>query len=202
MIILSEKINDCIQFHVLIFVAEDFASNIELTEEQQIQLLQEYENEMAINEKNKRIFEDPSLLLDSPQDSAPTTPQTKSPASGKLNKSAPQTKTNNKADKNKRVIADTRSKSSDTISTANQKGALKKNVAKKDNATKKRNDVTSNMKEDHFVAEKKTVVKKSKVKSLSEELAENDPKVLSDSASNNSDESWEKEFEIDDLTAK
>lgn len=155
---------------------------------------------MAINEKNKRVFEDPSLLLESPQDSAPATPQTKSPASSKSNKSAPQAKPNNKADKTKRAFADTRSKSSDTISSAAaQKGALKKNVTKKDSSTKKRNDVTSNMKEDHFVAEKKTVVKKSKAKSLSEEMAENDSKVLSDSASNNSDESWEKEFEIDDL---
>ncbi|XP_077283831.1 uncharacterized protein LOC143909626 isoform X2 [Arctopsyche grandis] len=176
---------------------EDFASNIELTEEQQIKLLQEYENEIAANEKNKRLFED-SGSLDSPQDSAPTTPQIQSPASLKSNKSAPQIKATTKVDKTKKAIASTRSKSSDTISSAAQKSASKKTVTKKDAASKKLNEVTSNMKEDHFVADSKTV-KKTKVKSLSEEIAENDPKIISDSASNNSDESWEKEFEIDDL---
>lgn len=121
-----------------------------------------------------------------------------SPASLKSNKSAPQIKATSKVDKTKKAIASTRSKSSDTISSAAQKSAEKKNVVKKDVASKKVNEVTSNMKEDHFVADSKTV-KKTKVKSLSEEIAENDSKIISDSASNNSDESWEKEFEIDDL---
>lgn len=122
--------------------AEDFAHDVELTEEQQILLLEEYEKEIA----SKKLTKQTSTKDIANNNSKNKTTNTKSGNA----KSQSRDKQNNKATDKK----------------------------KKQNAGKKSNDdCGNNLVEDYF----------------------GDKDVQKDDASANSDESWEKEFEIDDV---
>ncbi|KAG7300936.1 hypothetical protein JYU34_015287 [Plutella xylostella] len=121
---------------------EDFAHDVELTEEQQILLLEEYEKEIA----SKKLTKQTSTKDIANNNSKNKTTNTKSGNA----KSQSRDKQNNKATDKK----------------------------KKQNAGKKSNDdCGNNLVEDYF----------------------GDKDVPKDDASANSDESWEKEFEIDDV---
>ncbi|KOB68238.1 putative BSD domain-containing protein 1 [Operophtera brumata] len=132
---------------------EDFANDLELTEEQQILLLEEYEKEIT------------------------TKKQIKSPQRDISNNNTKQTSTSTKS---KTKSAQTRDKLNNK-QTTDKKALKNKNGGQKQSPKKAVKDVCGNdLVEDYF--------------------GEKDENVKDDDS--NSDESWEKEFEIDDVEQK
>lgn len=177
---------------------EDFASNIELSEEQQIKLLQEYEEEIKNAKQTKK----------KPSASSPTKTGAIHKNKNHNDKKSSRNQSETKSNSSKRSINDTRSRSSDAISsmqhtmtkgkTHQSMGALAK---KQKSGTEKKvpkQDIQSMIVEDHFI-EEKVVKTEPKTVSLSEELKEKNISQAADNASSNSDESWEKDFEIENL---
>lgn len=117
---------------------EDFANDVELTEEQQILLLEEYEKEIATKKQIKKSTKDV---------------------------------TNNNIVKNNDNKAQTIDKMNKTID--------KKKNGRSPNKSAKTDICGNNLVEDYF-----------------------DDKEVKDDASANSDESWEKDFEVDDVVQK
>lgn len=157
--------------------------DVELSEEQQIKLLEEYEEEIRsakfIPPSKNLVKPSPTKSVSSPQLNQARSPTKKSPTVGKIKEVTP--------------LKKSASKSSETV--ANVQKSITKKLAQKDvKKPVKKSDLPSKLVEDHFVDDN-VKGKKSTVTSLSDELAAN--KIV-DNASSNSDESWEKEFEFDD----
>ncbi|XP_041972022.1 BSD domain-containing protein 1-like isoform X2 [Aricia agestis] len=147
---------------------DDFANDVELTEEQQILLLEEYEREIA-SKKNK--------TKDITNNNEKTNKQTK-------NKSKTQEKNKNEnikhQDKNKdkinRNVKSPKSVTTQKIVTSPKNVTSQKNETSQKNVkSPKKADECGNLVEDYF-----------------------GDKEVKDDASANSDESWEKEFEIEE----
>lgn len=141
--------------------AEDFAADVELTEEQQTLLLEEYEREIA-SKKQPKTSRD--VINNNTKTSTTNTDNAKS----KTKAAQTRNKMNNKIEKKNNVKS--------------PKKALKETVDKKNRTPEKspKTDVCgNNLVEDYFA-----------------------DKEVKDDASANSDESWEKEFEIEDVEQK
>lgn len=128
---------------------EDFVNDLELTEEQQTLLLEEYEKEISIKKHTKQT---------SPKDISNNNTKNKT--------------TNAKVDK-KNKMAQTRDKLNNREQEKKQnRQGTKQNV--------KSDECGNNLVEDYF--------------------GEKDTQIIKDDASANSDESWEKEFDIDEVS--
>lgn len=161
--------------------------DVELSEEQQIKLLEEYEEEIRSaksNPSSKNLTKpSPTKSVSSPQLNQAKSPTKKPPAVGKIKEVTP--------------LKKAASKSSETVANV-QKSITKKLTQKDVKKPVKKSDLQSKLVEDHFVDDTVKVQKATGGLSLSEELTAN--KIV-DNASSNSDESWEKEFEFDDGNA-
>ncbi|KAJ2941332.1 hypothetical protein O0L34_g3532 [Tuta absoluta] len=175
---------------------EDFANDVELTEEQQILLLEEYEKEITSKKQATKQTSSKDIANNNTEDKTTNTTATKKKTIN--TKTTVTTKTSTATTKSSTASTKNSTSNTKNVKTSPNKTPVKAAEVNKTNTGFKSRDRMNNR-------TVKEPAKKSPMKGKTDDCGNNivedyfGDNQVKDDASANSDESWEKEFEIEDV---